>query len=273
MKKQVNYRKTTSDYIYKELISFFKPEQYRDVVRNGLLLDNTDIIEKVYTATFSSSQALEKIKQDKAEHCLLFTHHPGAQHKDGEQAVYFSQEESAYMEEHHISHFNLHLPLDHINPYSPGICFARELGAVPYKSFFNEGGSVMGLYCSGKWTDARTLFEEVGRVMGHACRLYAYGPSELEDGKFALIAGGAEGTKIYREMKEEGVNLFLTGVGSPKLDWFAPSHEAVMEEKVSILSAGHYSTEHFALKYMCRFFGERGLKAEFIPETPLLDDL
>lgn len=273
MKNKIDYKKISSKYVYEQLTSFFKPEQYKDAAPNGLLMDNTDIIEKVYTATFSSSQALEKMKQDKAEHCLLFTHHPGAQHKEGEPAVYFTQEERAYMEEHHISHFNLHLPLDHINPYSPGICLARVLGAVPYKSFFNEGGSVMGLYLSGIWADEEKVLENVQKVMGHACRLYAYGPSVLADGKFALVAGGAEGTDIYREMKEEGVNLFLTGVGSKRMDWFAPSHEAAMREKVSILSAGHYSTEQFALKYMCRFFRERGLEAEFIPETPLLDDL
>ena len=137
-----------SKSIYQELYNFFQPEQYKDVVRNGLLADNTDIIEKVYTATFSSSQVLEKIKQDKAKNCLLFTHHPGAQRKEGETPDDFTLEDRAYMQEHHISHFNLHLPLDNVNPYSPGVSLARALGAVPYKSFFEEGGSVMGLYCS-----------------------------------------------------------------------------------------------------------------------------
>lgn len=131
----------------------------------------------------------------------------------------------------------------------------------------------MGLFCSGIWTDTSAFFEEVQKLMGHDCRLYTYGPSRLKDGKIALVAGGAEGTDIYREMEEEGANLFLTGVGSKSLGWFAPSHEAAMEAGVSILSAGHYSTEQFALKDMCRFFRERGLEAEFIPETPLLEDL
>ncbi|MCI9216564.1 MAG: hypothetical protein HFG95_05645 [Dorea sp.] len=262
-----------SKSIYQELYNFFQPEQYKDVVRNGLLADNTDIIEKVYTATFSSSQVLEKIKQDKAKNCLLFTHHPGAQRKEGETPDDFTLEDRAYMQEHHISHFNLHLPLDNVNPYSPGVSLARALGAVPYKSFFEEGGSVMGLYCSVIWTDAGALFKEAEKLMGHACRLYTYGSSSLEDGKIALVAGGAEGTDIYREMKKEGINLFLTGVGSKNLHWFAPSHEAAAETGVSILSAGHYSTEQFALKDICRFFRERGLEAEFIPEIPLLEDL
>jgi len=45
------------------------------------------------------------------------------------------------------------------------------------------------------------------------------------------------------------------------------------EKKISILAAGHYSTEKFALMAMCRFFEERGLEAEFIGETPNLTDL
>lgn len=272
MKSTKNYEKS-ANRIYEELYHFFEPERYRDLARNGLLEDNTNTLEKVYTATFSSTQVLEKLKEKEASHCLLFTHHPGAQHEDGKPAVYFSHEEKEYMREHHISHFNLHLPLDQVNPYAPGVSLARALGTVPYDSFFEEGGAVMGLYCSGRWTEASMLLEKTERLMGHACRLYAYGSPKLRDGKFALIAGGAEGTEIYGRMKEAGVNLFLTGVGSETEEWFAPSHEAAKEAGVSILSAGHYSTEQFALMDICRFFKERGLPAEFISETPLLNDL
>lgn len=272
MKNSRNYEKSAGR-IYEELYRFFKPERYNDLARNGLLEDNTDTVEKVYTAAFSSTQVLEKLRGRGASHCLLFTHHPGAQHEEGEPAIYFSPGEKEYMRAHHISHFNLHLPLDQVNPYSPGVSLARALGAVPYDSFFEEGGAVMGLYCSGRWSGTVMLYKRVERLMGHACRMYAYGPSELCDGKFALIAGGAEGTEIYGRMKEEGVNLFLTGVGSEKAEWFAPSHAAAKEAGISILSAGHYSTEQFALIDMCRFFKERGLPAEFIRETPLLNDL
>ena len=82
-----------------------------------------------------------------------------------------------------------------------------------------------------------------------------------------------KGRKLYDELEQEGVRLFITGVASPQLDWFAPSHPVAREKKISILAAGHYSTEKFALMAMCRFFEERGLEAEFIGETPNLTDL
>lgn len=255
------------------LETFFQPEKYDDMAANGLLEDNTDCFEKIYTATFSSREVLLRLKEKQAHNCLLFTHHPGAQHEEAEPPIYFSQEDKAYMKANCISHFNFHLPLDQINPYSPSISLARTIGAVPYEQFFEEGGAVMGLICSGVFDTANDLLKRTEHVVGHKCRLYPYGDNPLLNGCIAIIAGGAEGTDFYPYLKEAGVGLLLTGVGTPKADWFAPSHEAAQAYHINILSAGHYSTEKFALMSMCRFFENRGMAAEFIEETPLLTDL
>ena len=42
----------------------------------GLLYDNSDIINQVYTAVFPSNSVLQKIISDKVENTLLFVHHP-----------------------------------------------------------------------------------------------------------------------------------------------------------------------------------------------------
>lgn len=259
--------------VYRLLEDFFQPEKYDDMAANGLLADNTAYFEKIYTATFSSKEVLQKLKEKQAHNCLLFTHHPGAQHEETEPLIYFSQEEKEFMKASGISHFNLHLPLDQINPYSPSISLAKIIGAVPYGQFFEEGGAVMGLICFGDFETARELQNRTAHVVKHRCKLYPYGGDLLMDGKIAIIAGGAEGTEIYPYLAEAGVGLLLTGVGTPKADWFAPSHEAAKACHINILSAGHYSTEKFALISMCRFFEHRGMDAEFIEETPLLTDL
>lgn len=259
--------------VYAELDQFFRPELYQDVAANGLLADHTDIIRKVYTATFSSSEVIRQMQEKNAENCLLFTHHPGAQHPEDMPPRYFNKEELQYMQKHHISHYNLHLPLDQVNPYSPGVSLAKALELTPYECFFEEGGSVMGLICTGPYRNCGQVLEKTEAAVGHSCRLYGYGEAALADGRTALIAGGAEGTELYAFLRKAGVRLLVTGVGSKKAEWFAPSHRAAKEAGVSILAAGHYSTECFALKEMCRFFHERGLTAEFLPETPLLLDL
>lgn len=262
-----------AEEIYRQLNIFFHPECYQDFVENGLLLDNAKYLEQVYTATFSSTEVVDVLRSKDAKNALLFTHHPGPQHEEGKEGRGFTEQDLAFMKENKISHFSLHLPLDHINPYSPGICLARALNAVPYKSFFEEGGAIMGLICTINSATVDEVLKEMEMITGHSCKLYNYGNRELSDGKIAISAGGAEGTEIYAELKSEGVNLFITGVGSPEIDWFVPSHVEAQKQRISILSAGHYSTEKFALIDICRFFEERGLTAQFIAETPHLKDI
>lgn len=259
--------------LYLELGQFFRPELYKDMAANGLLADHADVIRRVYTATFSSSEVIRQLQERAATDCLLFTHHPGAQHPENTPPIYFNETELQYMREHRISHYNLHLPLDQVNPYSPGVSLAKVMGLTPYESFFEEGGSVMGLICTGSFQTCGQVLRKTEALVGHSCRLYSYGEETLSDGRIALIAGGAEGTEIYETLRRAGVRLLLTGVGSKAADWFAPSHRAAEAAGVSILAAGHYSTESFALMEVCRFFRERGLAAEFLAETPLLLDL
>ena len=266
-------RGKSAEEIYRQLNSFFQPERYQDAAANGLLLDHTAYLKAVYTSVFSGTEVIDALKRRGAKHALLFTHHPGPQHEEGKEGNGFTEEDIEFMKNNRISHFSLHLPLDQINPYSPGVCLARALKAVPYKSFFEEGGAIMGLICTINCAEIDEVLKKTEIITGHPCKLYDYGNKSLSDGKIAIIAGGAEGTDIYRELKEENVRLFITGVGSPEIDWFAPSHAAAEKQKISILSAGHYSTEKYALIDICRFFKERGLKAKFIEEIPHLTDL
>ena len=110
----------------------------------NLLVDGGIVYKKRGIGMFVASGAVQKLKEKQAHNCLLFTHHPGAQHEETEPPIYFSQEEKEFMKASGISHFNLHLPLDQINPSSPSISLAKTIGAVPYGQFFEEGGAVMG---------------------------------------------------------------------------------------------------------------------------------
>ncbi len=269
MKQKQQGRATCATQVYRQLYDFFQPEKFNDMAANGLLLDNAESLETVYTATFTSKEVIAGLRKADAKNALLFTHHPGPQRRTDSSVL--AQEDYDFLKERNISHFNFHLPLDHRNPYSPSVSLAREIDAVPYGNFFEEGGAVMGLFCTGSWKNSEQVKSAVEAAVGHSCRLYSYGNTELLDGKLAISAGGAEGTEIYEELEKEGIRLFLTGVGTA--DWFKPSHEAARMHGISILSAGHYSTEKFALISMCRFFRERGLLSEYIGEAPDLSDL
>ena len=52
--------------IYEELERFFKPQLYNDMLPNGLLEDNAEMIGKVYTATFISGEVIDYLRRIEA---------------------------------------------------------------------------------------------------------------------------------------------------------------------------------------------------------------
>ena len=104
-------------------------------------------------------------------------------------------------------------------------------------------------------------------------RVYPYGDEQLMGGNIALMGGGASNPNIYAELREKGVNLFLTGITWPEIPWVARNHAAAKEHGVTLVGGTHYSTEKFAPLEMVKFFEGLGLACEFIPETPRLQEL
>ena len=69
--------------IYRALEQAFRPWECTEVFSTmGLQLDHTDVVKKVYTATFVSDEVMDQIESRGDTHCLLFTHHPVPQKKD-----------------------------------------------------------------------------------------------------------------------------------------------------------------------------------------------
>ena len=80
-------------------------------------------------------------------------------------------------------------------------------------------------------------------------------------------------TQIYEQLRDWGVNTFITGVTNPEVPWVGAIHEAAKASAVNLLGGTHYSTEKFAPMQMCRYFEAFGLPSEFLPETPRMTEL
>ena len=111
------------------------------------------------------------------------------------------------------------------------------------------------------------------RVVGQVVKLCKYAEDVLSRGRFAIMAGGAKNTQIYEQLRDWGVNTFITGVTNPAVPWVGAIHEAAKASAVNLLGGTHYSTEKFAPMQMCRYFEALGLPSEFLPETPRMTEL
>ena len=261
--------------IYAALEREFRPWECTEVFSTmGLQFDHTREVRKVYTATFVSDEVMDQIEGRGDTHCLLFTHHPVSQKKDlTKDSPPLSEALVARLRESSISVFNYHIPLDRVSPWSPGTNLAKAMGLKPYQEFYEQNQVRMGLLCHTPFATQRAFAKAAEETLGHRVKLYAYGEDALPGGRIALMGGGASNPDIYAWLKEQGINLFFTGMSSPSIPWCARNHAAAKAAGVSILGGTHYSTEKYAVMEMVKFFEGLGLESEFLPETPNFEEL
>lgn len=264
-----------AELIYKALENEFRPDECSDVFpKKGLQYHFADDIDMVYTATFASDEVFERLRELGACDCMLFTHHPVPQREDIlAQPRAIDEKWQRFMEENRISLFSYHIPLDRNGQYSPGNNLAKRMGLKPYKEFYEQNGVRMGVICNSDFKTAEEASECLERVLGNSVKLYNYGGSRLNNGKIAIMCGGAKSTDIYSELEKEGVSLFITGVTNQKAQWVKDIHDSARACSVSLLGGTHQATEKFAPAEMVKFFEKLGVKAAFIDETPKLSEL
>lgn len=264
-----------AEKIYEKLFEEFRPDQCTEVFPViGLQEEHTKEIDMVYTATFAGDEVFEKLEEEKAEHCLLFTHHPVQQRENLSMAApAVSNYAKKVMEQQKITLFSYHIPLDRNGIYSPGNSLAKRIGAVPYEEFYLQNQVRMGVFCNTEFNTVEDIMDALRMALGHPGKCYQYGGERLNEGKIAIMAGGAKSTGIYREMKEHGINTFLTGVTNPSVPWVQSIHREAEKNKINLIGGTHYSTEKFALIEIIKFFNNLGLKARFLEEIPKMGEL
>lgn len=260
--------------LYRALEEEFKPALCTEVFPViGLQHHNADRVNKVWTATFAGEEVFARLEKENASDCMLFTHHPVPQRDDPAQPPPpIPPERLRFMEEHRITLFCYHIPLDRNGPYAPGMNLAKAIGAAVTGEFYEQNLVKMGVLCDTRFASQEDVAAALEGAVGHAVKLYPHAEGLL-GGRIAIMAGGARSTAIYEGLREKGVTLFLTGTTNPNIPWVAEIHKAAQAAGVSILGGTHYSTERFAPMAMTRFFGQLGIDSEFIPETPHLQEL
>ena len=242
----------------------------------GLVLDNTNIINKVYTAVFPTYAILDKILDSGEKDILLFTHHPKIWDITKVPAfIDMSEEYLESLKENQISMYTLHTPLDKNGPYSTSINLANRLDIKVDEEFCEDEGVKIGIIGSTDLNQIEKLCIKVSNTVGHNVKLFRYGDNIIKESKIALIAGGGNISDILPELHEKGINTFITGVTRIE-EKFEPSvifHKIANELGINIIGATHYSTEKYACIEVVKYFESLGIEAEFAEGIYDLEDL
>lgn len=282
MNAQKLYKKLDEDFELDKMTDDWKGMEFNEYITDnfkkcymGLMSDNTEEVNKVYTAVFPDEKILNKILESGEKDILLFLHHPMVW-DISVSPVYKSINRRCLrkLRENRISIYSIHMPLDKNSPYSTSVSLARALGINPVGEFGQYLGVMPAVTGKTKSQTVEELARKAELTVGHKVKVWLYGLNEIKDGKVAVQAGG----NIPEEITESaglGINVFITGV-TRQVNSYLPSlefHKLAKEHNMNIIGATHYSTEKFACIAMVDYFKNLGLPAEFIEGKADLNDL
>ena len=244
----------------------------------GLVLDNAEKIEKVYTAVFPSDLVLRYVLDKGEKNVLILTHHPMIwdTQNPGYPFVNINKGLLPKLAENKISLYTLHVPLDKNGEYSTSVNYARAVGISQEQDFAKYHGIWAGIIGQADCNTLDELVQRVGETVGHEVKVIRNNANNSISGQnIAVVGGGGNDLDVMRELLEKGIKTYLTGVASAFSD-YPPAVEfdrLAKEHGINLIGASHYSTEKFACMRMTKYFESLGVPAEFVADKPDMGDI
>jgi putative NIF3 family GTP cyclohydrolase 1 type 2 len=243
----------------------------------GLVLDNTEEVKKVYTATMPDLDILEKLILTNQTDLLLFSHHAMGYDPNIAGFPFYDIPEDylSKLNKQRISFYVLHVPLDKNSEYSTSVSLAKHLNLEIIDEFCEYMGVKCGVVCKTEIKTATELAEYVHSKVGHIVKLIKNGSEVIQNGRVAIAAGGGSVGFAAKETSELGINMYITGNTRkvPSVELITEFHRIINEKKINVIGATHYTTEKYACIAMIRYFEKLGVPAEFLEGKYYLEDL
>lgn len=274
--KDFQCSKLKDDWSFMNFHSYINPK-FRDNYI-GVMLDNSEEIKKVYTATFPDVSIIEEILSRNETDVMLFSHH--AMGYDGsiiENFPFYNipQEYVKELKQRRISFYVMHVPLDKNGQYSTSVNLANALKLNIVQQFCRYESIDVGVICKTSFNTLDVFGNYLFETIGHDVKIRQYGDNDIKENLVAIAAGGGSYPFVAEELRKLGINVYLTGFTRP-IPTFEPTmefHRIAENSKINVIGATHYSTEKFACISMVDYFKALGLESEFLHGEYYLQDL
>ena len=263
-------------FIKKSLASFRKPMH-----NTGLMIVNSQEINKIYTAFAPSRYILEEIHMKGIVNSLLIVKHPfdWDGRRNGKGFIPFTERDYQLMESMGISIYSLHTPMDknrNDSVVSTAYAFAKIIKMKVKEEFAHEGKNnpnlLLGLIGKVPENKIDAFVKRLNSTLNYRVKV-----TKRDDkiGTVGVVTGGGFVPEIIREVKERGVNTYITGVVTPNAsEWNKKNYSKNLSEinkfGLNIIGCSHYLTEKWAMEQSISYFGKI-CKAEFIEDKEALN--
>ena len=262
-------------FLKKSLASFRKSGK-----NTGLMIKNSEEVNKIYTAFSPSRFVLEEIIIRGIVNTLLVVKHPfdWDGRRNGPGFLSFKERDYQLMESMGISIYSLHTPLDknrNDKVVSTAYGFAKAIKLKVEEEFGIDTSNVdLNLGLIGKVPEKKLsdLVKRLNSTLDYRVKLKKVNDSV---GKAAIVTGGGFIPEIIEQAREKGVNTYITGIITPNASEY---DRQTYKEKLSkinklglnIIGCSHYLTEKWAMLYSIPYFSEI-CKAEYIEDKEALN--
>jgi putative NIF3 family GTP cyclohydrolase 1 type 2 len=262
-------------FVKKSVHSFRKPKQ-----NTGLLIANSNEINKIYTAFSPSRYVLEAIQLKGVVNVLLVVKHPfdWDGRKNGKGFIHFTERDYQIMESVGISIYSLHTPMDKNRDddvVSTAYAFAKVIKMRTEQEFAQDPENrqiLLGLIGKVNETKIYAFEKRLNSILDYRVKVMK---ATDNVGKVAIVTGGGFVPEIVQEAKDKGVTTFITGVITPNASEHSKNNyrKAFLEIRktgLNIIGCSHYLTEKWAMKFSIPYFSKI-CKAEFIEDKEALN--
>lgn len=264
-------------FIQKSLSSFRTPQH-----NSGLMIANSQEVQKIYTAFSPSRYVLEEIHMKGIVNSLLVVKHPfdwnGTRNAPG--FIPFTERDYQLMEGMGISIYSLDMPLDlkkNTALVSSAYACAKAFKVKVEEEFGSREDNpslFVGIIGRVQEKTLPALVKRLNAVLDYRVKLHTV---TNDIGRVALVPGQGFTPELVAEARERGATTYITGVITPTSSAYdkknyARNFSQIQKLGLNVIGCSHYLTEKWVMQFSIPYFS--GIcKAEFIEDKEALNIL
>ncbi len=245
---------------------------------NGLMLDSTGEIDRVYMVVFPDQAVLDTILalelEREAPGALIFAHHPADFEESGRGFASIGEEQLEDLREHNVSYYCCHAPLDCHEEISTVNALAKALKIHDQEPFHDENGYIEGVHgyvretTFGDFAERLAAITELPYIRYNQLRFNAQPVHHI-----AVLPGGGSSPEQLTRVRDLGCDTYVTGhwwlIGDYE---FAQNQRTIMRDVVpqmpmNLIGTSHYASEMVVLRdQMPAWFRNAGIEGRFIKQ-------
>ncbi|NDJ75541.1 MAG: hypothetical protein GYB65_04715 [Chloroflexi bacterium] len=245
---------------------------------NGLMLNSTEEIDRVYLIVFPDQDVLDTILALELERgapgALIYAHHPADFEESGRGFLGISEDQLEAMREHYISYYGCHAPLDCHPEISTIVALAKTIKLRDWEWFAPHHGRFEGVHgkvhdvAFGDFAEHLAAVTDLPYIRYNQIRFNGQPVEHI-----AVIPGGGDNAQHLQQAVDLGCDTYITGhwwlVGDYE---YAAQQRAAMRKLVpqlpmNLLGLSHYASEMIVLRdQLPAWFRNVGIEARFIKQ-------